>query len=330
MLLHQVINDTRYVVGPAQASNIAPILPIPKWDERHVVNDYSSLEIAIITISFIFVVISISIGVFVIIQMDEKIIRYSSPPFLLSLLLGSIFIYVSVIASPIHGLTLFFCHLRPWLLGIGFFLLFGSLFVRNWRLYQIYSGSKKLQQVLITNSVLAFIIFGICSVEIILLFIYSIFGEVEIKTIITDPYRPSTHRYMCKSNDIGLTVSIISVIYGGLVVLFGLYNTILIKRLQDKMKIIDETKVIFFSMYNVLFFSILALVVIVEEEIMSEILAYVLRSIFILLAAFITVIRLFYSKLIFSKKYQKKQDPLLKHSHHLNQKVKNLRLTKCN
>lgn len=48
------------------------------------------------------------------------------------------------------------CNLRPWLVGFGFFLGYGSLLAKNFRIMLIFGGAKKLKKKSFTDKQLMY------------------------------------------------------------------------------------------------------------------------------------------------------------------------------
>jgi len=119
------------VVGPTQASNANLIAPAPTWAERVYDSSYSDAEIAFMTLSCLFIALSVAFMIVVLALRNTSLIAASMPPFLLFILLGSIFVYLSVLLWPYHQLTTIGCHLRVWFINIGFVLVFGCLIAKK-------------------------------------------------------------------------------------------------------------------------------------------------------------------------------------------------------
>jgi len=205
---------------------------------------------------------------------------------LYSMLIGSIFIYVGVIFYQIHGLSSFSCIFRVWLLGIGFFLVFGALFAKSFKVWRLWS-SNLTKQVSISNLQLFGLVAGFVSIEIILLIIYTSVGAPDYVIIEMDKYRPSMNQEHCVNNEAGTILLGIMTAFGFLFMGFGLFLAWITRKVP--FLAFNESKIILFSMYNVTFFSIIAVIIISNANKIDPEPLLIIRSICLLLSAFITV-----------------------------------------
>ena len=73
-----------------------------------------------------------------------RIIKLSSPHVNVMIIAGAVVFYVTVILFGVdENITSFsvvdgLCHARVWLCVIGFSLMFGTIFAKAWRIYQIF------------------------------------------------------------------------------------------------------------------------------------------------------------------------------------------------
>lgn len=96
------------------------------------------------------------------------------------MIIGVFFGYASALTLlPVPSDAL--CMLFPWLLGVGFTLVYGCLFIKTWTLYQVHRSAKQMKR---TNLTPVYIIKGIglyLCVEVIILMIWTIVDRPTVK-----------------------------------------------------------------------------------------------------------------------------------------------------
>lgn len=147
----QYAYESHNALGPYTIANESLIYPMPTWAQRVQRTNYSAIEIVV----FVFLVLSIlnSIGwlIYVVYNRQKKEITANSPIFLVSMLVGSILVYISLFFwTPTHK-TNVGCSLHVALLLFGFLLLFGSMVVKTWRVHLLFS-QKSLKVFHISNT----------------------------------------------------------------------------------------------------------------------------------------------------------------------------------
>src|SRR5690606_34302512 len=96
-IIFQNAYNVSNIIGPYTVSNSSLIYPMPKWDERYESRKIEPIEIAVIIFSSLFILNSLAWAIYVIIKRKEKVIYASSPVFLVSMIAGSILIYISIL-----------------------------------------------------------------------------------------------------------------------------------------------------------------------------------------------------------------------------------------
>jgi len=87
------------------------------------------------------------------------------------------------------------CYAYPWLLGMGFAIMFGGLFAKTWRLWRLFS-TKSLKAQVITNSTVFIGVAGFVLPMAIFLIIWSsVDGFTVIEEFSTS--EPGYVRFMC-------------------------------------------------------------------------------------------------------------------------------------
>jgi len=103
---------------------------------------------------------------------------------------GSIILYCSVLTFFPHFISLTTCHLKVWMIGIGFAVMFGSLFAKAWRICQLYRN-KSVEIMIISDRDVWSVIGLVVLIEVIFLIIFSAASNVKVEEKTPDIYRPS-------------------------------------------------------------------------------------------------------------------------------------------
>lgn len=157
------------------------------------------------------------------------------------IIIGVYFSYASVIVLlpvPSDGL----CMLFPWLLGIGFTLVYGCLFIKTWTLYQVYRSAEKLQKTTLTP---LSIIKGIglyLSIEIIILIIWT---AVDRPNVSYHKMVDNTYQLQCSTH------ATFWAIFAGVKsvwLVFGAVLSVLTRHVADEY---SESKSIAYATYNI-------------------------------------------------------------------------------
>jgi gamma-aminobutyric acid type B receptor len=120
---------------------------------------------------------------------QRKLIRLSSPNLNYIICVGAIILYLDmillVIPSTDRMVVSVLCNLNPWFTSIGYSLCYGTIVVKMFRVYYIYSNPspRKKNTKLIKDEVLILIVFGMVAVDLIILCIY--FGMPNVYCIHT-------------------------------------------------------------------------------------------------------------------------------------------------
>jgi len=130
--VRQIVNYTLPVIGPISLQQMELIFPMPKWDERVFSPRYDPVEIAALVVISLAVANTIFWFVWTIVNRRNKTVTASAPTFLALMLVGSLFIYISLYLSVPYYLTSAMCGARVWLLTIGTTLLMGSMLAKTW------------------------------------------------------------------------------------------------------------------------------------------------------------------------------------------------------
>jgi len=136
------------------------------------------------------------------------------------------------------------CLAYPWLLGIGFMIMFGCLFAKTWRLWRLFS-SKSLKAQVISNSFVLKIVIVTLIPMIALLIVWSAIDGIDVVREFTD-YDDNLVHEICKTHTYWWAIFAGMI---GFVLLTGCILTFLIRNLPPEF---NDAEPIGFSMYNAL------------------------------------------------------------------------------
>jgi hypothetical protein len=157
----------------AIAASAEMVYPMPTFEERVLEPKVGEhLEIVILVITSVGILIALAFGIVLIVRWRHTVIVASSPPFLAGMLGGGIIIMVSNFFTLTNGVTDATCHLQVWFLAVGFVVMFGSVLVKTWRVWHLYSNSS-LSIIKISDKHLVLLLLGASSVSIVRTIIFT-------------------------------------------------------------------------------------------------------------------------------------------------------------
>eukprot|EP00029_Vermamoeba_vermiformis_P007684 TRINITY_DN3392_c0_g1_i1.p1 TRINITY_DN3392_c0_g1~~TRINITY_DN3392_c0_g1_i1.p1 ORF type:complete len:692 (-),score=52.73 TRINITY_DN3392_c0_g1_i1:57-2132(-) len=196
------------------------------------------------TTTAMYIITSVSIAlalaylITVIAKRNTKVMIAASRTFLITMCIGGILMYASVIAFS--TLTDIGCAVFVWTLATGFGMLFGSLFAKNGRIYLVLSN-RSLKIVKYTDKDVGLIVFMILIGEWLMLII----GQV-LDPPAYDYIANGTIEYNFCSFHYGIGVALL--VYNAALVIVGIVISVLIGYV--KLTLYAEAKYIGFAMYN--------------------------------------------------------------------------------
>jgi hypothetical protein len=291
-------NNDIQILAPLIASTDDIVYPMPTWSERaqQLVAYQNAAEKTIVSLAGILMAGCLALGTFVIYHSrSHRVIIASSPLFLLMMLLGALIMYVGVILWSLYN-TDVVCNATAWCIGIGFIVLFGSLFGRTFRILQIITKSK-FRPVKFTNTRLFFFVGILVGIELVVLVLWTSISPISAKLIQPDPTRPSLDMQLCTFSSTDFIFLGILGFYKLLVLAAGVVFSIRIWNFH--LEAFNESRQIAFSMYNLVFFAVLAIIAVASLNQESQLVAaYTLRSVAMLLAITITILVMFIPKVV--------------------------------
>ncbi|EAL71534.1 G-protein-coupled receptor family 3 protein 14 [Dictyostelium discoideum AX4] len=222
------------------------------------VDSYSnSIKISILSVSIFCIFICVLGMIFITVLRNARILKSSSPSFLLLILFGCIVIFTGCIlfSQPATDKT---CQGRVWLLSIGYTIFLGSLLIKNWRVWLLFDN-KKLRKRSITNWKLYPWVAGILVVDVLILALWQGLGDIksESRIIGTSFYQ---YTNVCTNNDQGSIALYILLAFHGLKLLGTCFISFKIKLVD--IEEFNESKPITTSVFIILFciFTIILLI----------------------------------------------------------------------
>jgi len=210
----------------------------------------SGLAIATTVIIVIVVALNLLTLVFIWKFIDTPVVRFASPYFLATIIIGLANFWVSLFGwfgKPTKAR----CNVRIWFGFIGFAIAYSSLTAKTGRLWYLFRTQKNLKRVNpITNAQLALYVTIMTTVPIIILIFWTAF----------DPLRPSKERtnsffsFHCSSSSVGWVFT--EFVYCGLLTVAGIIFSFKTRKLPSGFR---ETHWINLISYDVFFCSSLAL-----------------------------------------------------------------------
>jgi gamma-aminobutyric acid type B receptor len=251
-------------------------------------------EVGIIIFTCILIAFSVVCAIYVMATWQNKVTKAASPPFLLIVIVGSIFVYSGVLTRPLQT-TASMCLATPWLLVGGFVLMYSSIFSRTYRLLRIFNN-RSLEIFKVPDFHLYVIVGVLVAIASILLILWTAIVPQQAVLITPDLTRPIQNYYKCASPE-GTTVffGLVGAYMFGIIVAGGVMAIMI---WNIRYEVYNESKQLGFAIYNLLFFFVLAIVVSsVFDEDQREI-SFVLRSVCINLGTCITIGALFIPKMV--------------------------------
>jgi len=213
-------------------------------------------------------------------------IRRSSPLFLITMLVGIILAFCSILTF-IGKPTKFICIFRPYIIVLTFGLTFFSLLLKTFRIKVIFD--KVNIQVKDSNLILYLCI--LLGFQLILVTIWSITAGMtpEVKQVSKE-----MHYYQCQNNkDLGSYIQTALIVINGLTLVYGCYLAYKVKNVYSEY---NESKVIGLSIYGIVICMII-LMFIVNIKGLDHTTLFLIQSLMIILSADIILVFMFTPKL---------------------------------
>jgi predicted outer membrane repeat protein len=198
------------------------------------------LSISVITA--VLIALSVALLVLLIVKRKHSVIHKASPPLCWMITIGAIICYISAYMwldtdDP-------YCVLRIILLVIGFSLMYGSFFVKEWRLYRLFKfDSLKIKK--ISDLTLIRIVAVVVSFELLIVLFWLIFFPYLQRIDVDLASSQETITYQCYTGGSGFFYALLSI--NGVLLLLGCLLAILTRNIPANY---NESKYLAFSVYN--------------------------------------------------------------------------------
>jgi len=230
----------------------------------------------------------------VVVFREHDVLRASSPLFCVTFLIGSIAVYMSLFTWMLYQNDAT-CAALPWVLCTGFVLMFGSLLARTWRIFRIFLNPKFSYRK-ITNTQLVLFVGLLLGIQWLLLVLWTSIERRTVVVEVPEPHRPSYNYYQCTFTTVDIVFLSLIGAYWGALLAAGVFLAFKIRNVEWVHY--NESKLIGFSIYNICVFSIVVMALLIADLDDRE-LSFVFRSVGVLLAAGISVLSIFLSKVYF-------------------------------
>jgi len=294
------------VIAPVLGKTAELVYPLPKWHERVYSEDLETGEIVILVMMLVLIAMSVIWMIFTIINWKKPTIRAASPVFLMMVLVGSIVLYLSVLTFFPHLLSDAVCTIRAWFLGIGFVILFGSLFAKSWRVHLLYSNAK-IRVRRIPDRDLWIVILVLIGLEVAMLLVFTFGSQFEVVMERPDIYRRAKDYQTChpQNQTFFIICLIILLIAKAALMAWGVVLSIILRGVRYR--VYNEATIIAFSMYNIIFFVLLGITIQAISNLDYR-LKYIFTCMFILAGGAFTVNPLFIQKAMYMREDVKTYD----------------------
>ena len=201
--------------------------------------------------------ITIVCGAFLIRYREHKTIVAASPLFCGLILIGNQLVAVSMITWMPSLVSTPMCMARPWILSLGFVLMFAALIVKTHRVYRLFdTGSLRI--IVISNKDVGIWVGVIVLAQVVIDIFMVCIETIHSRLTVKDPYRLSNNFYSCTFPTVtkimfGINVAMIAGLLG-----WGTWLAYHVRKIP--LKSFDESRVIAFSIYNIVVFAAIAII----------------------------------------------------------------------
>ncbi|XP_077984600.1 gamma-aminobutyric acid type B receptor subunit 1-like [Glandiceps talaboti] len=203
-----------------------------------------------------------------------KYIKLSSPNLNNLVIIGSILVYLCLIllginSTVVRNVTILsiICTVRAFLFSAGFSLAFGSLFIKTYRVYQIFThaNSGVLRTKMLQESRLFLMVLSLFTIDVILIIIWICVDPLHLQHRILPQrlideedtlYVPIIEQCTCERLEVWLGILYA---YKGLLLLFGVFLAWETRKV--KIEALNDSQYIGMSVYNVMVLSIITVIV---------------------------------------------------------------------
>ncbi|KAF2074751.1 hypothetical protein CYY_003939 [Polysphondylium violaceum] len=224
-------------------------------DTHHVPSDYEVVEYSIVLNAVLGAITGVCVlfvlFICVVIVSQWRKFRYSSPLFCILIILGALLGYASIfvlLPSPTQNL----CSSFPWLLGIGYVIMFGTLFTKTWRTWRLFANARKFKIIRISNKMMFTVVGSFVLLESVFMILWT---TVDRPEVLAEPiYKSGQAQLQCSSDSMAWWF--VFVFYKVFYVVIGVF---LAFKTRDVVDSLNESKPITLSLYNLTFVMLIAI-----------------------------------------------------------------------
>jgi len=224
-------------------------------DTTHVPSDYEVVDYSIVLNAVLGAITGVCVlfvlFICVVIVSQWRKFRYSSPLFCILIILGALLGYASIfvlLPSPTQHL----CSSFPWLLGIGYVIMFGTLFTKTWRTWRLFANARKFKIIRISNKMMFTVVGSFVLLESVFMILWTTIDRPEV---LAEPiYKSGQAQLQCSSDTMAWWF--VFVFYKVFYVVIGVF---LAFKTRDVVDSLNESKPITLSLYNLTFVMLIAI-----------------------------------------------------------------------
>src|SRR3989338_5504593 len=247
-------NLVNRIIYPNSAIEMEVIYPIPAWNERSAQYGWFHYwgDIVIAVLACFLILLSIAGMIWIATNNEAPVVAAAQPEFLGIILLGSIVCYLSVFCW-LYYVNDASCAALPWLIVTGFFLIFGALFVKTLRLYQVYRATQAFRTTSTPLWYMGISLVVLLSIVWGLLIPWTIFDPLQQRIVHPDPHRPIHDYTICSMGTTGTSFLIAILVTSGVLLIVASWAAFATQRV--KYLLYQERRFIGFGVYNLVLIS---------------------------------------------------------------------------
>jgi hypothetical protein len=204
------------------------------------VNDVKQpLRISIYILASVLIVMSVALLIILIVKRNHSVIRKASPVLCWVIVVGAIICYMSTYFWLQSGDG--FCVMRVWLLCLGFAMMYGSFFAKEWRLWRLFTV-KSVKPMTIRDATLLKAVAILVSIEATVMLFWFIFFPYLENVVIDLESSTENITYQCYSSTPGFLYALLA--FNCALLLFGCFLAIKTRKLPQNY---NESKHLAFS-----------------------------------------------------------------------------------
>ncbi|RDD36470.1 Gamma-aminobutyric acid type B receptor subunit 2 [Trichoplax sp. H2] len=311
------------------------------WRDGKPPQDRLIITIAIKTIAIeLFIVFSaisclgilycLALIAFTFIKRNNRFIKMASPNLNCCILIGCILCYTSVLISGMDAVIpalkdrKYSCVAEIWLLSIGFTIAFGSVMLKTWRIFKIFTNKTKIRLVIKDIHLLTRVT-ELLIVDIIILTLWSVIDpvsttEIDVGTVVKNEKQIIRNRIQVCTSNYSIVWLIIILVFKSVMLMYGV--SLAWRTRKVLIQTFNDSRSLAVTIYNILVLSSTGVIVGMLSNNIYNV-GFALKSTFIILCTTSSVCLVFIPKL-FQVKINTNRSTSLPQS---NNRVSNFRIS---